>query len=177
MNARENALVQKYALSFVEKVSDHAEIWEMHDQLSELITIIHDSKLNRLLLSATVSREEKAAFVRTVRQSSFWQINDLIEDIIRDGHADLLLETLERVRLQISKFKNEFEAHVVSVYPLTEAQKDRLRQLVEERFSLRVRNIIEELDPSLLGGFIVTVNHKVIDASVRTQLKDVRKKL
>lgn len=177
MNARENALVQKYALSFVEKVSDHAEIWEMYDQLSELITIIHDSKLNRLLLSATVSREEKAAFVRTVRQSSFWQINDLIEDIIRDGHADLLLETLERVRLQISKFKNEFEAHVVSVYPLTEAQKDRLRQLVEERFSLRVRTIIEELDQSLLGGFIVSVNHKVIDASVRTQLKDVRKKL
>ncbi|HFI0333520.1 TPA: F0F1 ATP synthase subunit delta [Streptococcus suis] len=177
MNARENALVQKYALSFVEKVSDHAEIWEMYDQLSELITIIHDSKLNRLLLSATVSREEKAAFVRTVRQSSFWQINDLIEDIIRDGHADLLLETLERVRLQISKFKNEFEAHVVSVYPLTEAQKDRLRQLVEKRFSLRVRTIIEELDQGLLGGFIVSVNHKVIDASVRTQLKDVRKKL
>ncbi|MEG3310439.1 F0F1 ATP synthase subunit delta [Streptococcus sp. SS-4456] len=177
MNARENALVQKYALSFVEKVSDHAEIWEMYDQLSELITIIHDSKLNRLLLSATVSREEKAAFVRTVRQSSFWQINDLIEDIIRDGHADLLLETLERVRLQISKFKNEFEAYVVSVYPLTEVQKDRLRQLVEERFSLRVRTIIEELDQSLLGGFIVSVNHKVIDASVRTQLKDVRKKL
>lgn len=177
MNARENALVQKYALSFVEKVSDHAEIWEMYDQLSELITIIHDSKLNRLLLSATVSKEEKAAFVRTVRQSSFWQINDLIEDIIRDGHADLLLETLERVRLQISKFKNEFEAHVVSVYPLTEAQKDRLRQLVEKRFSLRVRTIIEELDQSLIGGFIVTVNHKVIDASVRTQLKDVRKKL
>ncbi|HFU3799763.1 TPA: F0F1 ATP synthase subunit delta [Streptococcus suis] len=177
MNARENAIVQKYALSFVEKVSDHAEIWDMYDQISELISIIHDSKLNRLLLSATVSREEKAAFVRTIRQSSFWQINDLIEDIIRDGHADLLLETLERVQLQISKFKNEFEAHVVSVYPLTEVQKERLRQVVEERFALRVHNISEELDPTLLGGFVVTVNHKVIDASVRTQLKDVRKKL
>ena len=81
MNARENALVQKYALSFVEKVSDSSEIWNMYDQIFELITIIHDSKLNRLLLSATVSREEKAAFVRTVRQSSYWQINDLIEDL------------------------------------------------------------------------------------------------
>lgn len=80
MNARENALVQKYALSFVEKVSDSSEIWNMYDQIFELITIIHDSKLNRLLLSATVSREEKATFVRTVRQSSYWQINDLIED-------------------------------------------------------------------------------------------------
>ncbi|MFX3870708.1 F0F1 ATP synthase subunit delta, partial [Streptococcus suis] len=76
------------------------------------------------------------------------------------------------VQLQISKFKHEFEASVVSVYPLTEAQKERLRHLVEQRLSLRVRNITEELDQSLLGGFIVTVNHQVIDASVRTQLKD-----
>jgi F-type H+-transporting ATPase subunit delta len=177
MNARENALVQKYALSFVEKVSDSSEIWNMYDQIFELITIIHDSKLNRLLLSATVSREEKAAFVRTVRQSSYWQINDLIEDVIRDGHADLLLETLERAQLQISKLKNEFDTHIASVYPLTEQQKSRLRQLVEERFGLRVHNIVEELDASLLGGFVLTINHKVIDASVRTQLKDVRKKL
>lgn len=70
MNARENAIVQKYALSFVEKVSDSSEIWNMYDQISELITIIHDSKLNRLLLSATVSREEKqllyALFVNLV---------------------------------------------------------------------------------------------------------------
>lgn len=177
MNARENALVQKYALSFVEKVSDNSEIWDMYDQISELITIIHDSKLNRLLLSATVSKEEKAAFVRTVRQSSYWQINDLIEEVIRDGHPDLLLDTLERAQLQISKLKNEFDAHVVSVFPLTEEQKDRLRRLVEERFGLRVRNIVEEQDAELLGGFVVTINHKVIDASVRTQLKDVRKKL
>ena len=97
--------------------------------------------------------------------------------MIRDGHADLLLETLERAQLQISKLKNEFDAHIASVYPLTEQQKSRLRQLVEERFGLRVRNIVEELDASLLGGFVLTINHKVIDASVRTQLKDVRKKL
>lgn len=40
---------------------------------------------------------------------------------------------------------------------------------------MRVRNIVEEQDASLLGGFVLTINHKVIDASVRTQLKDVRK--
>ena len=42
--------------------------------------------------------------------------------MIRDGHADLLLETLERAQLQISKLKNEFDAHIASVYPLTEQQ-------------------------------------------------------
>lgn len=177
MNARENVLVQGYAQSFVEKVGDSEQIWEMYDQIDDIITIIRDSKLNRILLSATVSNQEKAEFVRTVRQSSFWQINDLIEEVIRGGHASLLLDVLKRAQLQISKAKNEFDAQLISVYPLTDLQKNHLRQLIEKRFSLRVRAIVEELDASILGGFIVTVNHKVIDASVRTQLKDVRNKL
>lgn len=177
MNARESALVQKYAQSFVEKVSDKAEIWAIYDQVSDLVSIIHDTKLNRILLSPTVSASDKADFVRTVRQSTFYQVNDLIETVIHEGHADLLLDTLDRVLLSISRTKNEFDAHVVSVHPLSDAQKERLSRLVEQRFSLTVRHITEELDPSLLGGFIVTVNHKVIDASVKTQLKEIRSKL
>ncbi|MBO4107550.1 F0F1 ATP synthase subunit delta [Streptococcus suis] len=177
MNARETALVQKYAQSFVEKVSDKQEIWGMYDQISDLIAIIHETKLNRILLSPTVSAAEKSEFVRTVRQSSYYQVNELIEEVIRDGHSDLLLETLEAANRSISKSKNKFDAHVVSVYPLTFEQKDRLTKLVQEKFSLTVRSIIEELDPSILGGFIITVNHKVIDASVRTQLKEIRNKL
>lgn len=177
MNARENALVQGYAHSFIDQVGHNEQIWEIYDQLDDLIAIIQESKLNRLLLSATVSQQEKTEFIRTIRQSSFWQVNDLIEEVIRGGHANLLLDVLKRCQSQISKVKNEFDAHIVSVYPLLEEQKDRLRQLVEKRFSLRVRSMTEELDSSLLGGFVVTINHKVIDASVRTQLADVRNKL
>ena len=177
MNARETMIVQGYAQSFVEKIGDHEQIWEIYDQLGDLRTILRESKLNRLLLSATVSHAEKAAFLRTLRQSNFKPVNDLIEDLIRGDHMSLLGEILLTIQQEISKVKNEFDAQLVSVYPLTDEQKKRLCRLVEERFSLRVRNMIEELDSSLIGGFIVTVNHKVIDASVRTQLQDVRSKL
>ncbi len=59
MNARENAIVQKYALSFVEKVSDHADIWDMYDQISDLISIIHDSKAeSNLAVSDSIERRK-----------------------------------------------------------------------------------------------------------------------
>ncbi|MER0122203.1 F0F1 ATP synthase subunit delta [Streptococcus sp. ZJ93] len=177
MNARETALVQKYAQSFVDKVYDREDVWTIYDQISAILTVIHDSKLNRILLSATVSHAEKAEFVHAIRQSTYREVNDLIEAIARDGHADLLVETLEAALRLISKSKQEFDAHIVSVYPLTEEQKERVRHLVENRFSLKVRHIIEEIDREVLGGFIVTVNHKVIDASVRTQLKEIRNRL
>ncbi|MGT2949806.1 F0F1 ATP synthase subunit delta [Streptococcus cuniculi] len=177
MNARETALVQKYAQSFVDKVYDREDVWTIYDQISAILTVIHDSKLNRILLSATVSQAEKADFIHAIRQSTYREVNDLIEAIARDGHADLLVETLEAALRLISKSKQEFDAHIVSVYPLTEEQKERVRRLVESRFSLKVRNIVQEIDRDVLGGFIVTVNHKVIDASVRTQLKEIRNRL
>lgn len=176
MNAREQAVVQKYAHSFVDKVQDREDIWKIYDQVSELLTIIKESKLNRILLSATVTAEEKAEFVRTIRQSSYPEVNHLIHQVVHDNYADLLVETLQAVLILISKSKQEFDAHILSVYPLSEEQKVRLKHLVERRFSLTVRNLIEEEDSSLLGGFIITVNHKVIDASVRTQLREIRNK-
>lgn len=177
MNARETALVQKYAQSFVDKVYDREDIWAIYDQISAILTVIHDSKLNRILLSATVSQAEKAEFVRAIRQSTYREVNDLVEAVARDGHADLLVDTLEAALVLISKSKQEFDAHVASVYPLTDEQKRRVRRLVESRFSLKVRNIVEEIDKEVLGGFIITVNHKVLDASVRTQLKEIRNRL
>ncbi|MBF0775889.1 F0F1 ATP synthase subunit delta [Streptococcus azizii] len=177
MNARETALVQKYAQSFVDKVYDREDIWTMYDQISAILTVIHDSKLNRILLSATVSQAEKAEFIHAIRQSTYREVNDLIEAVARDGHADLLVDILEAVLVSISKSKQEFDAYVVSVYPLTDEQKERVRHLVENRFSLKVRNIVEEIDKEVLGGFIITINHKVLDASVRTQLKEIRNRL
>lgn len=177
MGKREVVLVQKYAQSFVERVENRDDIWDVCDDIQRLLDIIHETKLDGILNSSTVSPEEKEGFVRTLRQSRYRFVNELIELILEEEQADLLSAILEEILLRISKQKNEFDATVASVYPLTEEQKERIRVLVENRFRVRVRNIIEEIDKELLGGFVVTVNHRVIDTSVRAQLKDIRSKL
>lgn len=177
MGKREVVLVQKYAQSFVDRVENRDDIWDVCDDIQRLLDIIHETKLDGILNSSTVSSEEKEGFVRTLRQSRYRFVNELIELILEEEQADLLSAILEEILLRISKQKNEFDATVASVYPLTAEQKERIRVLVENRFRVRVRNIIEEIDKELLGGFVVTVNHRVIDTSVRAQLKDIRSKL
>lgn len=177
MGKREVVLVQKYAQSFVDRVENRDDIWDVCDDIQRLLDIIHETKLDGILNSSTVSSEEKEGFVRTLRQSRYRFVNELIELILEEEQADLLSVILEEILLRISKQKNEFDATVASVYPLTAEQKERIRVLVENRFRVRVRNIIEEIDKELLGGFVVTVNHRVIDTSVRAQLKDIRSKL
>ena len=177
MGVKEATIVHQYAYQFVENIAYRDDIWSIYDEVRRMIAIIEEIKLNRILSSPTVSNEDKADFVRNLRQSEYRFINDLIESLIQDEHFDLLLPTLEDILLKISKSKNEYDMVLTSFQPLTEEQKQRLRAIVEERFSVKVHQIIEEIDKELLGGFIVNVNHRVIDTSVRAQLGDIRKKL
>ena len=177
MGVKEATIVHQYAYQFVEDIASREDIWAIYDEVRRMIAIIEETKLNRILSTPTVSNEDKADFARKLRQSEYRFINDLIENLIQDEHFDLLLPTLEDILLKISKSKNEYDMVLTSFQPLTEEQKQRLRAIVEERFSVKVHQIIEEIDKELLGGFIVNVNHRVIDTSVRAQLGDIRKKL
>ena len=177
MGVKEATIVHQYAYQFVENIAYREDIWSIYDEVRRMIAIIEETKLNCILSSPTVSNEDKADFVRKLRQSEYRFVNDLIESLIQDEHFDLLLPTLEDILLKISKSKNEYDMVLTSFQPLTEEQKQRLTAIVEERFSVKVHQIIEEIDKELLGGFIVNVNHRVIDTSVRAQLGDIRKKL
>lgn len=177
MGVKESVIVHKYAYNFVEDIAYRDDIWQIYDEIFQIVSIIRETKLNRILNSSTVSREDKEGFVRNLRRSEYRFVNDLIENILQDRNAALLLATLEDILLKISKSKNEFDMEVTTFQSLSAVQKQRLTAIVEERFAVKVRNVIEEIDRDLLGGFIVTINHRVIDTSVRTQLGDIRKKL
>ncbi|CQR25522.1 F0F1 ATP synthase subunit delta [Streptococcus varani] len=177
MGVREANIVHKYAYNFVESISYRDDIWRVYDEVSRIVSIIHNTKLNRILQSPTTSKQDKESFLRNLRQSEYRFVNDLIERLIQDENYDLVLPTLEDVLLKISKSQNEYDMVVTSFQALTEQQKERITAIAQERFSVKIHNVIEEIDKEILGGFIVNVNHRVIDTSVRTQLGDIRKKL
>lgn len=177
MAAREDAFVQKTAQTFVEQVYDRDDIWHIYDEVEHILQIMKETRLARILNSSTVSLDDKEEFLRTLRQSEYRFVNDLVEVVIHNGHANLLKEILETILYKISKHENAFDAVVTVIQPLTEEQKKRISALTEKRFDIKVRNVVENIDKDIIGGFIVNINHHVIDASVRTQLKDIRKKL
>ena len=49
--------------------------------------------------------------------------------------------------------------------------------LIEKKMSLKVRTIKEQIDESLIGGFVIFANHKTIDVSIKQQLKVVKENL
>lgn len=64
-------------------------------------------------------------------------------------------------------------AEAVSAAPLTEEQKDRLREKLEKLCGGAVQ-LTCTVDPTLLGGLTVTLDGKILDGSLRHRLHDMK---
>ena len=67
-------------------------------------------------------------------------------------------------------------AHIVSAFPVDDAQLGALKAALEKRFGKKIEATVS-VDPQLIGGARVTVGDTVIDASVRGELQAMTSQL
>jgi F-type H+-transporting ATPase subunit alpha len=80
---------------------------------------------------------------------------------------------LAAVKERLDRERHMLEARVASARPLDEAVFEGLRRMVEGRTGSTVR-VVAAVDPSLLGGFVVSVGSARLDASLARRLEKAR---
>ncbi|MBX9098124.1 F0F1 ATP synthase subunit delta [Streptococcus gordonii] len=177
MDKRSYATVEKYAAPFVQIVLEKNQQRDVFRELSQIKGIFEETRLADFLSHIGVSQAEKSKILRLFQTCDSVLVNNLIEVLITNGREDFFYPILLDSLKKIEKETNEFEVTVHSVEGLSEEQKARLIPVIEKKMNLKVRSIKENLDRSLIGGFAITANHKIIDTSIKRQLKAVKEKL
>lgn len=91
------------------------------------------------------------------------------------------LDAAREIALAFMKiYRSEHHIYLVTVTsaaPMGEAEEERLRKLILRHLNGGTMEYHHRVDPSLIGGFTVTVNNEKLDASVADELKQLRLKL
>jgi len=172
----EARIARRYAKALVEVLSDE-QIGKVLEELKSLLELFDESSL-KYLKSPIVPVEKKKELLQLV-----------VEKIKISNELSRVLQLMaEKNRLGVLKeFCNEFEilaneklglikAEIISATELDEKTVKRIAEKIEKLFK-RKPEISIKIDPSLIGGFIIKVADKVIDASIRTQLENLRKSM
>ena len=61
--------------------------------------------------------------------------------------------------------------------PLAKEAEDRLKKLITDHLAGDTMEYSFVTDPDLIGGFVVTIDNRQLDASVKNELKQLRLKL
>lgn len=168
-----NSITTPYAEAFLQVSDQRGETDEVIDQAKALLHLWQETPTLREALSSPVIEAEakKSALVSLFADQltpSFLNLLKLLTDRQRIGVLDAVLERL----LELYREQRQIAlATVTSATPLSEDQRARLSEKVQAVAGTANVEIQLHVDPSLIGGFIVSLGSQVIDASLSGQVR------
>jgi len=168
----------RYANAFMEFAEGKNLIEQASDDMIMLEDILSESKdLNVVLKSPVINKDKKESIIKEIFAKKVEALTlDFLLFVNTKNRGDLLLDIAKRYN-EIRNIKmNRVEAEVVSSVDFSDEQKNKMQQQLVELSSKEVIPSFKR-DETLIGGFTVKIKDTVIDASVKQQLRKLRKSL
>lgn len=168
-----NSITTPYADAFLQVCNANGDTDVVIDQVRAVLHLWSESAELREAMASPIleASEKKAAIVRLFEgqiSPSFLNLLKLLADRQRIAFLDAVLER----SLELYRDQNQIAlATVTSATPLNEEQASRLGDKVKDLAGTDRVEINLQVDPSLIGGFVLSVGSKVIDASLAGQVR------
>lgn len=94
--------------------------------------------------------------------------------ITRKNRESLLPEIAKEFHRAYNNYKGIGQASVTTAIPLDDALRNEFKKLAGNYTDKKQVELIEQVDADMIGGFVLNVGDKQIDASIASKLKDLR---
>ena len=169
-------VAKRYAKAFMEVLpADRQEV-----AVNEMRDIIKSLKANKNLRaffgSPIISEEKKLSISKEIFKSFSKETQDLIMLLIQNGRSENLKEVANSVIEQYRTRNGIKKAIITSATPLTEEQLNDIVQKVTQDLAIESNKIEVEqkIDESLIGGFVLRIDDKQFDTSIKTRLSKIK---
>tara|TARA_Y100001968_G_scaffold81048_1_gene72174 strand:+ start:1305 stop:1853 length:549 start_codon:yes stop_codon:yes gene_type:complete len=168
-----NTITTPYAEAFLQVATANNEVEKIIDQSKSLLKVWNDSNdFKEAMSSPVIEIESKKLVLEKLFAgkvtNSFLNLLKLLADRQRIGFLDSVLERL------LELYREQRNIALASVTSATELNDDQKSELLKKIQSVSGTDNLElnlKVDPDLIGGFIVKVGSKVIDASLAGQVR------
>ena len=177
MDKKTVKVIEKYSMPFVQLVIEKGEEDRIFSDLTQIKQVAEETDLPSFLAQVDVDESDNEKTVSYFKNSASPLVQNFIQVLLYNHRSNLFYDVIVDCLNRLERGTNRFEVTIMSAHPLTDEQKERLLPIIEKKMSLKVRSIKEEIDDSLIGGFVIIANHKTIDVSIKQQLKVVKENL
>lgn len=103
-------------------------------------------------------------------------LRGLLHLMIRKSRETLIVSTLDTFITEANRRMGRIEARVVSATELDEDGIEAIRRVLEKQSGCQV-TIHASVDPDVIGGFYILIEGYVYDATIRSELNQIRERL
>lgn len=155
---------------------EQGKLEAVHGDMETLRSAVKTRDLYLLLKSPIISADKKIAVIKAIFEDKF--------DVLTFAYLKLLVDKGREMYLPeiTAEFNHQYKVHkgitsvrVISAAPLSDAVAKSLReQIIASGATTSKLDIDFQVDPDLIGGFILEFDNKRYDASVAQKLEDLK---
>jgi F-type H+-transporting ATPase subunit delta len=172
---KESLAGNRYAKSLIALSIEKDELDVMYNDMTLISKTIDSSKdLGALLKSPVVKTDKKQEILTAIFGKNTTELTKQFLLLISSRNREALIGDIANAFVrQYKVIKKIIVTEVTSAVKLDAAQKQKILQLLNTEDISSVE-VIEKINPDIIGGFIVRVEDKQIDASISRKLDDLR---
>lgn len=170
--------IHRYALAFYWAIrgerlepilAEYRMVLELFSAYPDLVHV-----LNHLLLSEEEKERILTKLIETASISK--ELASFLRTLIRHRHLEWIQDIYDVIQAFVDNKQNRATAYVKVAVKPTEVQREKIRTRLEalthKTIDLRV-----DYDPSILGGVVAQVEHRIFDYSLRNSLNLMKEKM
>lgn len=171
----ESTVAIRYAQSLIGLAQEQKVVEEVYNDMLFFKKIADENRTLVLTLKSPVVRhEKKIAILKAIFKERVNPVSYTIFEIVTKKNREGILYAIadEFVKLY-DESKGIVVAHVTAAVALTDELRQQFSQIVANSTGKTVQ-IKEKTDERLIGGYVLRVGDRQIDASIRKRLSDLK---
>lgn len=173
---KQSAVVSKITQPYAEALLEMAQTGNIIETINNDITLIlnclqNSTKLQQFLANPLINKSAKKNFFEnTLAKEIHPYTFKFLMLVIDRGRISCLEMIAQKYQSLILKLNKTELAEVVTAAPISPEQETELSNIIKELTNANEVKLVFKIDENLIGGFIINIGSKVVDASVLGQL-------
>ena len=167
---------KRYALALYQLAGELKQLDRVFDDMQIVAQTCLDSKELMLVLASPIIRDTKKGKILTeIFESKICELSQRFINLVVVQNREISLPQIALEYLQLVKdFKGIKTALLTSAQPLDAETRASIIARLKEQTGCEVE-LVEKTDPELLGGFTLSLEGQLFDASIKNTMHRLRK--
>lgn len=176
MTISNSNLARRYAKALFELSCKKDVLEKVENDLEALEELVISSdELNKIIGRPILSRENQSEALDKVLEKAKAQniTKNFISVLAKNRRLSELNAIIVEYKKLLSSHRGEVIAQIISAMPLSKGQTDAISKTLSEQLDKKV-SIQAEVNKGILGGLVIKVGSKMLDASLISKIENIR---
>jgi len=167
----------RYAKALLELALDQQKIEAVENNMQQILTVADETQDFKVFLSSPlINVDKKLEIIKSIFGNFDALSISFLEMVATNRREALIIEIAASFLAQLKEHRGIVPITIISAKPLDVHTKDEITSKISGSIKGTLE-ITENVDESLIGGFIVRMGDHQIDASVSNQLNRLKQEL